>query len=77
MTKIIDTSAPQTENVILADEWLTMSIAELYEQRLILQNRIFASSGIKNRPLMLQLQKGMLQLEKIIKQKSKGDTIVI
>jgi len=77
MTKVIDTSAPQTENIVSANEWQEMTVNQLYEQKMILQNRIFASSEMKNRSLMLQLQKGMVQLEAIIQQKSKGDTIVI
>jgi len=77
MSKVIDTSSPPTENIILADEWHSMNINELYEQKIILQNRIFASSEIKNRSLLLQLQKGMVELEAIIQQKSKGETIVI
>jgi len=77
MTKVIDTSAPQTENIVSANEWQEMTVNQLYEQKMILQNRILASSEMKNRSLMLQLQKGMVQLEAIIQQKSKGDTIVI
>ena len=77
MSKVIDTSAPPTENIVSADEWLKMDVNELYEQKMILQNRIFATSQMKNRSVMVQLQKGMIQLEAIIKQKSKGDTTII
>lgn len=77
MTKVIDTAYTPTENTIQADDWGNMNINELYEQKMILQNRIFAASEIKNRPLLLQLQQGMIQLENIIQIKSYGETIII
>lgn len=73
----ISTHTPETENLVSADKWQEMTVNELYEQKMILQNRIFASSEMKNRSVMTQLQRGMVQLEAIIQQKSNGDTIVI
>lgn len=77
MAKVINTSDPQTENIVSADEWQQMSVNELYEQKIILQNRIFATSQMKNRNITVQLQRGMIQLEAIIKIKSKGETTII
>ena len=54
---------------ILADQWPTMSLVDLWEQRRIMSNRIgFAQSG--NLDIIRQLEMGMRRLDAIIAEKT-------
>lgn len=54
-----------------AEQWPNMSLNELYDQRVILANRIHMASLYGNNPgVVLQLQQGLASLDGVIMQKS-------
>ncbi len=55
---------------IKADEWGKMTVNDLYEQRSVLQNRVYVAAQIGNSALMQQLQIGVAHLDALIEQKS-------
>lgn len=53
---------PETK-IIKVDEWSTMSLIELYEQKQILANRLEFAYNIKNMPMLNSLQHGITSIE--------------
>ena len=62
---------PRTE--LNADLWGTMSLHDLYEQEILLQNRIDFALRVGNAPMQEQLQRGMAGLQALIKFRNKGE----
>lgn len=60
-----------------ADRWNTMTIMELYDQKVILDNRMYIACQIGNSALIQQLQMGIGHLTNIINQKSDQDIKLI
>lgn len=55
-----------------AELWGTMTLHDLYEQELLLQDRIDFAIRVGNEPLHEQLVRGMQSLQALIKFKNKG-----
>ncbi len=66
------TTQPENKQ-IAADKWTTMTISELYAQKLILNDRLSAAAQVSNLPMYNQIQRGMIELDRIIQQKSAGN----
>jgi hypothetical protein len=69
----VNTHRPDGTEVELvsADEWANMSITQLFEQQLILQNRLTAVMQYGNPAMIKQITIGVKQLEAIINQKER------
>lgn len=55
-----------------AEMWGDMSLHDLYEQEILLQQRIDFAIHVDNVPLIEQFKRGMLGLQALIKFKNKG-----
>jgi hypothetical protein len=55
--------------VVTADEWMNMSINDLFDQKLVLNNRLNIASQYGNPAMLKQIQAGIMQLEAIIRHK--------
>jgi len=60
----------QPVNQITANEWSALSLTELWEQRVTLDNRLNYALQLGHSELIKQLQRGLSQLDEIIKQRS-------
>jgi len=68
-----DKLTPITKQPILevrADKWHDMPVADLWEQRSILQSRLVASAAVGNQSLIFQMQRGIAALDEVIAQRS-------
>ncbi len=55
--------------LVTADEWNDMSVTQLFDQRIILNNRFAACSQFGNPGMLKQMQLGIRQLDMIIRYK--------
>lgn len=59
----------QKVELVSADEWIDMSINDLFEQKAILNNRLVTVAQYGNPAMLKQMQIGLLQLDNIIRYK--------
>jgi len=62
-------SDEKPENMILAEEWDTMSLSRLYDQKRILSNRVSMATNLQSEAIYKQLAQGMEQIEYYIQLK--------
>lgn len=72
----IDTS--KETRPISSDNWSELSQTDLYAQRDILQSRCDTAVQLENGPMLMQLQRGLAELDFLISKSSTGkDSVVI
>ena len=59
-------STDTPDNTIQLEQWNTMDLNKLYDQRTVLVNRIQISNNVGNRALVTQLTKWLYYLDDII-----------
>ncbi len=71
MADVNGTHTPSGREVELvsADKWMDMSVTELFDQRITLNNRLNAVMTFGNPAMIKQLQLGVMQIDNIIKHK--------
>ena len=74
-TPVIKTDVTPDGKEVNADSWDTMSVNELYQQLIILQERLFTAQSMGNLPLAKQVERGIKQLKGIISTKTDGSGI--
>jgi len=70
----VNTHMPSTGaevELVDADTWMTMSITDLFDQRIILNNRLAACAQYGNPNMLRQMQAGIKQIDMILNHKEK------
>lgn len=57
--------------VVSADEWMGMSVTQLFDQRIVLANRLALCAQFGNPGMLKQINMGINQIDAIIKYKEK------
>jgi len=57
--------------IVSADDWMDMSITDLFDQRIILSNRLGACVQFGNPNMLKQIQAGINQIDMILRHKEK------
>ncbi len=68
----VNTHMPSTGKeveLVNADTWTTMSIIDLFDQRIILNNRLSACAQYGNPNMLRQMQAGIKQIDTILSYK--------
>lgn len=72
---VIKTDVTPEGKEVNAEGWNNMSANELYQQLIILQERLFTAQSMGNIPLAKQIESGIKQLKGIISTKTDGSGI--
>lgn len=72
---VVDTT--EETKPINADKWETLSVSDLYEQKIILQERMHTAITMNHFQMAEQIQNGIFRIDNIIQRKTTSESSII